>query len=404
MMALVRNSARGAAATAFAVALMALVQQQRVVALQLPLEMGPAEDQADGNSDEAEFGSDGFRVPILDAALNWISGDNDMDKEIHFVSINTDGKTALEKYGFPAEVENVGKGIKWAGYGTKLITLMYHAAKLPEDALMVYVDGNDVVWGGCSRTQFLRAYHSIVHASGAKVVVGAEMVCGEQSCDNSTQFPSWAVKHAETHHEALTRSRVTECKSQVKSDCRCDMPSQPECRNFEYTGIDDADWIAEEKATHKSAAFLAIQNQRAEDMSTSGGPLFRYLNSGFVMGPAKDVKDMLEWSVFHYLTIKDNRTWMHDQGAIAEYWRQNPDRVALDYRGELSLQLPRLAADVLELMEDDSGSKLVRNKLLDDRVQCFVHNNVNEWNGGPRADYWWDFFKKIKPDSKDWAA
>eukprot|EP00928_Gymnodinium_smaydae_P006371 TRINITY_DN1224_c0_g1_i1.p1 TRINITY_DN1224_c0_g1~~TRINITY_DN1224_c0_g1_i1.p1 ORF type:complete len:406 (+),score=63.14 TRINITY_DN1224_c0_g1_i1:75-1220(+) len=361
------------------------------------LQMAPMEEDAAISVDASN------QTGPFDAIRGWFGSETPVnDQDVHFVSINTQGEIALKTFGFPGEVENVGKGVKWTGYGTKLINVMYYADELPPDDLVVYVDGNDVVWGGCSKKHLLAAYHSIVRASGAKIVVGAEMVCGEQSCDNSTALPKWAQRNTRSLKLERDPVKLTECEEQVKPECRCDMPSQPACRNFKYTGVDDADWNAEQK----DAAFLAIERDNVARADLEGSPTFRYLNSGFVMGPAKEIRDMFEWSVFHYLSVKEKKTWMHDQGAIAEYWRQNPSKVALDYQGELSLQLPRLATETLKIDESDSetSSKVVRNRLLGDRVQCFIHNNVNEWNGGPRADYWWKFFHGIRAGSADWSA
>eukprot|EP00928_Gymnodinium_smaydae_P062034 TRINITY_DN45981_c0_g1_i1.p1 TRINITY_DN45981_c0_g1~~TRINITY_DN45981_c0_g1_i1.p1 ORF type:complete len:321 (-),score=78.07 TRINITY_DN45981_c0_g1_i1:134-1096(-) len=309
------------------------------------------------------------------------------------------------------DVANVGKGQKWDGYGTKLIDIMYHAASLPEDTLLVYVDGNDVVWGGCSKVAFLNAYGSIVEASGANIVIGAEMVCGEQRCENATELPKWALDRKAKGamlREQNSLDDFVECDSQVVPECRCDMPSDPPCRNFDYTGIDDDDWRA---AQHLS--LLSLQSNRTRGnpekdtkrhMGVPGAP-FRYLNSGFIMGPAGELRSMFQWAVFHYLTIKDKKTWMHDQGAIAEFWRLNPSRVALDYRGELALSLPRLSPSVLQLSSSTlSRGKIVKNQLLGSTPQCFIHNNVNEWNGGPRANFWWDFFDDIEAQPADWNS
>eukprot|EP00928_Gymnodinium_smaydae_P026682 TRINITY_DN2087_c0_g1_i1.p1 TRINITY_DN2087_c0_g1~~TRINITY_DN2087_c0_g1_i1.p1 ORF type:complete len:384 (+),score=70.64 TRINITY_DN2087_c0_g1_i1:88-1239(+) len=324
--------------------------------------------------------------------------------DLKFVSLNTEGGLALKQVGnFPEDVANVGENADWVGYGTKLTKWLYYTNTLPDDTLLVFVDGNDVVWGGCSKNTFLGAYSDIVRDSGAKIVLGAELVCGEQSCDNSTALPEWAMNRAgvvlKEGSAAAAADDFTECEAQVKPECRCDMPSQPSCRNFAYTGVDDDDW----NAAHMS--LLSSSNKREHEARSARGPLFRYMNSGFVMGPVKDIRAMLEWAVFHYLEIKKDRTWMHDQGALAAYWTQNPSLVTLDYRGELSLQLPRLSVDVLELKDSwASGKKVVANKLLGGTTQCLVHNNINEWNGGDRVNYWWDFMKQVTADQRDWDA
>merc|ERR1719444_469098 len=87
--------------------------------------------------------------------------------DLRFVSLNTEGQLAISAAGFPQEVANVGLNKAWAGYGTKLMEILLYANSVSDDTLLVYIDGNDVVWGGCSREEFVAAYQRIVDASGA---------------------------------------------------------------------------------------------------------------------------------------------------------------------------------------------------------------------------------------------
>eukprot|EP00928_Gymnodinium_smaydae_P061692 TRINITY_DN45722_c0_g1_i1.p1 TRINITY_DN45722_c0_g1~~TRINITY_DN45722_c0_g1_i1.p1 ORF type:complete len:408 (-),score=74.81 TRINITY_DN45722_c0_g1_i1:25-1248(-) len=320
---------------------------------------------------------------------------------LRFISQNSQGPLSIKGIGhFPEPVRNIGMISAWVGYGTKLANILYYTNTVPDDTLIVYVDGNDVVWGGCSKRQFLASYRAIVKESGAPVVVGAELVCGEQNCTDGSAIPKWALQRSAAQLSAdRMRSDYTACAEQVKPGCRCDMPSPPSCRNFNYTGEDDG------AADAAHLALVTADAMSQAEGSMARGPLFSYLNSGFVMGPAKEVRAMFQWAAFHYLTIKQKRNWIHDQGAIAEYWRRNPSKVTLDYRGELAVSLPRLAEDVLKVHKSrHSDGQVVRSELLGGGLQCFVHNNVNEWNGGSKAQYWWDFLRKTSPDKRDWDA
>eukprot|EP00928_Gymnodinium_smaydae_P052686 TRINITY_DN367_c0_g2_i1.p1 TRINITY_DN367_c0_g2~~TRINITY_DN367_c0_g2_i1.p1 ORF type:complete len:347 (+),score=96.69 TRINITY_DN367_c0_g2_i1:93-1043(+) len=314
--------------------------------------------------------------------------------------MNSEGPLALKAAGFPAKVADAGSTSRWNGYGSKLIQALSFAAGVPEDEILVYVDGNDVVWGGCSKDVLLNRYRKIIAASGAKVVMGAELVCGEQDCNKqggSATLPSWLSQSLLAQGASTV---ATECYN-VKANCRCDMPSPPPCRNFTYRGADDDGWSAAPHADPRgSAAASDLQQERATRQKMT----FRYMNSGFIMGAAGDVREMLQWAVFHYMPIKGNRSWIHDQGALAAYWKKNPKLVTLDHAGALSLSLPRVAFNTLRLAKNEvTGHQVLRNKLLKDDVQCFIHNNVNEWNGGTRKEEWWSLLKKVNAAWFDWS-
>eukprot|EP00928_Gymnodinium_smaydae_P032454 TRINITY_DN234_c0_g2_i1.p1 TRINITY_DN234_c0_g2~~TRINITY_DN234_c0_g2_i1.p1 ORF type:complete len:424 (+),score=102.97 TRINITY_DN234_c0_g2_i1:44-1273(+) len=391
------------AATVFLVAPVAALQQQ------LTEQFAPSADAIAEDAAAASARANAAATAAnLEVARRWLQSGKDPSflPELRFVSLNTEGELSVKEVGeFPEKVENVGLNTSWVGYGTKLLNVMYYTKSVPDDAIVVYFDGNDVVWGGCSRSQFLESYWDIVRSSGANLVVGAELVCGEQNCDDSSEIPTWARARAGQMLLASTlHEQIDECGSQVKAECRCDVPSPPECRAFNYTSADDWGQEGWQWAEERLVMLSTISKLPQQSKIFAAAP-FRFLNSGFVMGPAKDIRDMFQWAAFHYLSVKEKREWVHDQGAIAEYWRRNPSKIALDYRGELSVSLPRLHPSVLELgISDVSGSAVMRNKLLGGRLQCLIHNNINEWNGGLRAGYWWEKMLQLATSQRDWYA
>eukprot|EP00928_Gymnodinium_smaydae_P048793 TRINITY_DN32671_c0_g1_i1.p1 TRINITY_DN32671_c0_g1~~TRINITY_DN32671_c0_g1_i1.p1 ORF type:complete len:388 (-),score=88.46 TRINITY_DN32671_c0_g1_i1:102-1265(-) len=309
---------------------------------------------------------------------------------LHFVSVNTQGEIALKSEGhFPEDVINAGKGKQWKGYGTKLVEILSVVSKLQADDMLVYVDGNDVTWGGCSKAQFLQSYQEIRDASGAPVVFGAEMVCGEQECGGaSSAIPPWALTRAKPPFlRMLAEGELNECTEQVKSECRCDRPSSPPCRAF-----------------FSNYSFADIPDFELDNTGGNYEVTFKYLNSGFFIGPVRSIRKMLEWSVFHYIGVKNKKYWMHDQGVLAEYRRLNPTLVTLDYFGELALSLPRVSKIVLQTEVSEGGRRIARSKLLGNKAQCFIHNNIDDFNGGQRLQYWWNFMRTIDADSRDWFA
>jgi len=95
----------------------------------------------------------------------------------------------------------------------------------------------------------------------------------------------------------------------------------------------------------------------------------KYLNSGFYIGPAGDISDMLTWVLNDFdETILEHPTFT-DQRLFARYWLANPSKVTLDYTSELSATTTRLSSEFFNV----DGGNIINHVF--GRVQCFLHNN-----------------------------
>ena len=89
-------------------------------------------------------------------------------------------------------------------------------------------------------------------------------------------------------------------------------------------------------------------------------------NSGFIMGPAKDLEQALE---MQFALLQNQTGKKDDQEAAAEYMFKYPAHVTLDYDGGLVADLVGTKAGWLAVRDGQ-----VWNQILD-QPQCFVHGN-----------------------------
>ena len=113
---------------------------------------------------------------------------------VFFVTLQTKGPSLLQKVGGPFKVVNLGAGKPWHGYKTKFELLLPFLRSKKDDDLVAFMDGSDIFWGGCEMNDFMHYYQQILEASGASIVISAEIACGEQSrdCNAVPTVPSWA--------------------------------------------------------------------------------------------------------------------------------------------------------------------------------------------------------------------
>jgi len=280
--------------------------------------------------------------------LNPASGPDDaVARDLTFLTAETRGKSLLEAAGdfaagFGAPVVNVGIGKEWVNFKTKVELLRDYflglkrsrerQGKSSKDHLVAFFDGKDVFWGGCSPADFMAAYRRIVSASGASIVFGAEIVCGEQDCNRVPHIPRWATD--------LAGGRDLEGGFWERYNEGCHGTWTDEC------------------AARRDCGFSA---------PCAEPPAVKFLNSGFFMGPVDELAAMLEWSLVHF----DNASVYGDQSVFSRWWELNPGKLALDYLGELSLQLSDLD---WRLLSADKRTGVVWNNGFE-RVQCLIHGN-----------------------------
>lgn len=238
-----------------------------------------------------------------------------------FVTLQTNGSSLLEKVGGPFEVVNIGEGEPWHGYKTKFELLLPFLKSKKDDDLVAFMDGTDIFWGGCEMKDFLHYYQQIVEASGASIVISAEIACGEQPCNKVPPAPEWAVDLANISlNDGFWEKFVSE-KGCGTFGCPCAKP-----------------------------------------------PAIKFLNSGFIFGPVKDLVPMISWSLDNY----DKESTLGDQSVLAKYWFMHPDQIALDYQGALCLSTSDLNPYTLFAKDPITGG--LWNKAFG-RMQCLTHGN-----------------------------
>jgi len=240
---------------------------------------------------------------------------------VTILSWESRGEPLLKKVGnFPMHVVNLGQASTWHHRSDpawhKLVQMREFLQGWPHDELVAVVDGS-VFWGGCSRGEFLKAYDEIVADSGAPIIFGSEMTCYGQDCRKAPAIPAYAASDAHGQYANCTGSWTDDCAA-TKSCMQCSNP-----------------------------------------------PQLKFLNSGFVMGPAGPLSRMMDWA--HEAYDHD----MRDPSGFAQYWLDNPSLVTLDYQAKLMLSLSDMKQDVAQL-QPSNGTVWNAASL---RTQCFVNPN-----------------------------
>jgi len=216
-------------------------------------------------------------------------------------------------------IKNVGFNQTWQGFMTKLELMSQWLDEQKDDeALVIFVDGEDTLFGGCSQEQFMRDYQDIVNRSGgAEVVTGAERGCYEIPrpwyCEGVPKVPEWAVR----------------------------------------------DWTRAAGGREIGGSHLDRDGQ------------MRFVNSGFIMGPVGKLRQVFQTS------LEDMQNWRHegrlrgDQYYVARYILGHGESAVPDYGS--SLVTCGYSLDPLKLFKLLPGGGLYNE--VTEKQQCFFHAN-----------------------------
>lgn len=214
---------------------------------------------------------------------------------------------------------NVGASGDWQGESTKgkyFLAFLSQLAATDPTHMVVAGDCEDILFGGCSEGELLKRYRTVRDASGASVVVGAE----------HNVHPFYLLDHWERYD--LFRER-----------------------------------------RHK--VLKAFGQEEVRFGTTKGWSDFwqyQFVNGGFAMGPAEDLRQMYEWYVFGPKAGTD------DQYILAEYMFAYPSRMTLDYSSSIVMNMAKVEPRTLWF----DGEHVQSN--VTGRRQCFVHgNDKNDW-------------------------
>merc|ERR1740138_1344842 len=221
-------------------------------------------------------------------------------------------------------IQNVCFNKTWYGFKTKVYAYLSHVREMAREGqpeqLVVLVDNSDMAFGGCTYEDLLHRYDKIASLVKVPVIAGAD-----NKLFPTTDWP---------YHTLDARRKKIMKAFDMAGDKFCDYA---DCDQYSY----------------------------------------KFANSGFLMGPPKDLQELLScmlengWGDF-------GKTGYDDQQGLHACMFNDPDLVALDYTGTLSQQLIFFDDEVLYKSEGK-----VHNRVAGGVVQCFVHGN------GDTMKTWW---------------
>lgn len=265
-------------------------------------------------------------------------------------------------HGLPGRtLHNVGIGGSWHGFVTKVRhykeAVDVRAGRSPED--LVVLTDSDVAYGGCGEANLLGMYRKIVSASGgAPVVVSAD----------ANQYPPI--------DQGLARFRAPHFAARRKAV-------------MSAFGLD----------VHALDPFFA------QPVVPGAVPIaidYAFVNSGFIMGPAREVSAVLQCMLDEgwdkecvdsanrhgdpKLTPRKvagvgKQTCFDDQRALSICALKNPSKITVDYTGNLMMTTYGLH-NMFKVTPE-----AVINTITGAR-QCFIHANCWDWTQPEKWDAW----------------
>jgi hypothetical protein len=273
--------------------------------------------------------------------------------EIEIITVET--RSDLVKMPIPGVpgkfFKNLGVNQTWNGLFTKPhLFLEWLSAQRDPEKLVIFADGADVMFGGCTDKELLDAYHRTVAASGnVRVIMGAEMGLDPPPAgayvDIHSQFEERrrAVQSAEGLQDSSYGS-LASCEISRQNPTKCYVPKVSAAKKGRWPCAGPC----------------------------SNPPAMTFLNSGFIMGPVGEVREVVSGMLrFEDLPADApfRNNW-HDQGAAILYMAENPHKVTLDYNGAIVLNLHQFPISDVMWVKQNS----IRNKVLG-RASCFIHAN-----------------------------
>ncbi len=190
------------------------------------------------------------------------------------------------------EYEVLGLGLTWKGFGTKFIEYLKRLNQLHDkNQIVIFSDSTDVLSNG-PPDEFVKNYLRISQWEGGnRIISSAEMAC----CVTSMQVHrpgDFILPGGVRKNKAVNTSAHQEFTPDIQTQWQEEMEE--------------------------------IKKREGQWMQDSA---FHYLNSGMIVGRAKDLIKMLE-----YVKAEENES---DQALLSEYFLRFPDRVQLDYQNIL---------------------------------------------------------------------
>lgn len=262
-------------------------------------------------------------------------------QQLKLFTVNTDNTN--ESYALPGSGSlrflNVGAGQVWQGWRWRMETFAGVAARVaasnPEE-IVAFMDGQDIIFGGCRSEDFLRYYEDAVNCGdGARVIFGAQVRLFPYDQENLQGYNSTVLTHRR------------HCLSNA-------LAPKTDYRPF----LDHAQCQHDDAKRHGKCGNNA---------------LFDFLNMGFVIGPAGEIEKLFRRILTEPALHGLNKTW-NDQMAAARVALANLDAVAFEHTGRMVLNLVHLNSSRFLEVRSDGDSSYVHNTATN-TTACFIHGN-----------------------------
>lgn len=227
---------------------------------------------------------------------------------------------------------NIGAGIRWEGMKTKTCAIRDHAKQLMSKGIstpVIFIDGGDVLYGGCGESELLSRYYTIVaNCGGSELVFGAELGLYPRLQKFTVGYQRFhgrweSILHAANLNER-SYARYIKCLPSVGP---CPQP-----------------------------------------------PLAQFLNSGFIMGPPHMIHSAYEFACANLIETDGPS----EQRYLHEFFLSNEDTTCLDYSSNLVLNLHQFDPEETKHLFSFAEGKLWNT--VASKYQCFVHGNGNGKN------------------------
>jgi len=227
-------------------------------------------------------------------------------------------------------ITNIGGGLHWKGIRTKTCAIRDQASQLMSKKIntpVIFIDGGDVLYGGCGESELLSRYNTIVaNCGGSKLIFGAELGLYPQTPENTKGYNKFHGRW-ESH---LRAANLDESSYAKYIKCR---PGPGPC---------------------------------------SQPPLIQFLNGGFIMGPPDIIHTAYD---FACAKLEDNKKGNSEQLYLHQFLLSNENTTCLDYSSNLVLNLHQFDPEETKRLFGVTEGKLWNN--VASKYQCFIHGNGN---------------------------
>lgn len=232
--------------------------------------------------------------------------------------------------GMGDNITNIGAGLHWGGIKSKTCAIRDQAKQLMSKGIstpVVFIDGGDVLYGGCGESELSSRYKmTVANCGGSELIFGAELGLYPDPEKFTEGYEKFSGRWESVMHEANlsehSYAKYVKCIDGIAGPC-----SQP--------------------------------------------PRIQFLNGGFVMGPPNMIHTAYDFACAKLQETNGNS----EQRYLHQFLLSNGDTTCLDYSSSLVLNLHQFDPKAAKQLFGVEEGKLWNN--VASKYQCFVHGNGN---------------------------